>query len=441
MQNTDLFLKEEKELDILSRPLAFRMRPKSLKDFVGQEEIVGETKLLNKLIENKNISSMIFFGPSGSGKTALVNIIANTVGFPVAELNAVTSGVAELRKILDQAKILNTQNNKKLLVMIDELHHFNKTQQDALLPSMESGSIILIGLTTENPYFYVNSAIISRAIVFEFKKLNQNNIIDVLKRALDNKELGYGKYKIKVNKEILEYISAIVNGDARYALNILETVLNSYTKLENLELELEFVKKIFRANVKYDKAGDNHYDVISAFIKSMRGSDPDAVLYWLALMLNAGEDPRFIARRIAICAAEDVGLADPNALCVAQSAWDLVERVGMPEARIILAHAATLVACSPKSNASYMGIEKALNEIRKGNVLEVPNHLKDAALDGEGKSNHGVGYKYAHDYKDHFVKQLYTNKYYSEKYYSPAKIGREALYRERLEKLWGKTEI
>lgn len=433
--NDDLF--PNKGLSTDQQPLAYRMRPKNLDEFEGQEHVVGKGAMLRTLIENKTFSSMIFFGPSGCGKTALVKIIAAIADMQVVEINAVTAGVAELRKALEQARYLNETRGKKLLVMVDEIHHFNRTQQDALLPAMESGSITLIGLTTENPYFYVNNAIISRAMVFEFKKLETPHIVALLRRALSDATVGYGTRTITADDAALEHIAAFVNGDARYALNILEHIVNA-AQGTAMTLTTDAINACLnaRGNIRYDKAGDYHYDVISAFIKSMRGSDPDATLYWLAVMLSGGEDIRFIARRIAICAAEDVGLAAPYALCVAQAAWDLVERVGMPEARIILAEAAVTVATSPKSNASYLGIEKALGDVKNGTQREVPNHLKDANLDGEGKSGHGVGYKYPHDYPRHFVEQRYLNERYTGTYYRPTIEGRERDIQERLKTLW-----
>ena len=423
----------------INRPLAYRIRPKKLEDFRGQKHLLGETgekKVLGKIIESQKLSNMIFYGPSGSGKTALVKIISSEMNLPVTEINATISGVAELKKILVSAKEVNETYQKNMLVMIDELHHFNKTQQDVLLPSIENGSIILIGLTTENPYFYVNNAILSRCLVFEFKKLDREDVIAILQRAL-NIEFGNNGNDIKkCEYEVLEYIADFTNGDARYSLNILDAIIA--TIKPSPVIKLDDVKKhfanILKVKINYDKKYDSHYDVISAFIKSLRGSDPDAALYWLALMLESGEDPRFIARRIAIAASEDVGLAYPSVLTVVKSGWDLVEKIGMPEARIILAEMAVLVASSPKSNSAYLGIEKAIADIRNGNIREVPDHLKDSTNDKV--LGHGKGYKYPHDFKNHFVKQKYLNDGYKAEYYSPTGEGQEKLHKNFLFKLW-----
>ena len=430
----DLFVKD-KSLDI-KRPLAYRVRPEVLEDFKGQEHLLGNGKILRKIIETQKVSNMIFYGPSGCGKTALVKIISQKMNLPVSELNATISGIADLKKILNSAMQTNEKYGKNLLVMIDELHHFNKTQQDALLPSIENGSIILIGLTTENPYFYVNKAILSRSMIFEFKKLEKIDIVSILHRAL---VIEFGENKKICDTEILDYIAGFVNGDARYALNILDAVIASIEPIIKLDDIKNKFADIFKTKINYDKKDDYHYDIISAFIKSLRGSDPDAALYWLAVMLEGGEDPRFIARRLAICAAEDVGLAHPNALNIVNSAWDLVEKVGMPEARIILAEATVLVAISPKSNSAYLGIDAALSDVRKGNVAEVPIHLKDATNDK--RLGHGKGYKYPHDFKNHFVKQQYLADGYKMKYYSPTDEGSEKLYKNFLFKLWEIDEV
>jgi putative ATPase len=420
----------------INRPLAYRIRPKKLEDFRGQKHLLDEKKVLRKIIESQKLCNMIFYGPSGSGKTALVKIISNEMNLPVTEINATISGVMELKKILVSAQQVNERYKKNMLVMIDELHHFNKTQQDVLLPSIENGSIILIGLTTENPYFYVNNAILSRSMVFEFKKLDKADIIAILNRALKI-ESGTNEDNQKIcEDEVLEYIASFTNGDARYSLNILDTILatikpSPIIKLEDVKNNFDDILKV---KINYDKKYDSHYDIISAFIKSLRGSDPDAALYWLALMLESGEDIRFIARRIAISASEDVGLAYPNILTIVKSGWDLVEKIGMPEARIILAEMVVLVATSPKSNSAYLGIDKAISDIRNGNIQEVPNHLKDATNDKV--LGHGKNYKYPHDFKNHFVNQNYLNDGYKAKYYYPTNEGQEKLYKNFLFKLW-----
>ncbi|MFH1715092.1 MAG: replication-associated recombination protein A [Elusimicrobiota bacterium] len=431
----DLFIKEKNKNIV--RPLAYRMRPLKLEDYFGQEHLVGKDKILYNLIQNDALSSMIFFGPSGSGKTALVKIISEATNTAVKEINAVTAGVADLRKTIDSASEYLDIHGKGMLVMIDEIHHFNRSQQDALLPAMENGTVIVIGLTTENPYFYINNALLSRATVCEFKPLSEDNLKGIIKNAISNEENGLGGYNIEYTDEVLSFIVRFVNGDARYALNIIENVAQSQPKNSKIIINKEHIEEcVGKRVVQYDKNGDQHYDVISAFIKSMRGSDPDAALYWLAVMLRGGEDPRFIARRIAILAAEDVGNAAPMALCVAQSAWDLVERVGMPEARIILAQAVTMVTSCPKSNASYLGIDSALADVDNKKIEAVPNHLKDANLDKDALG-HGKGYKYPHEYPDHFVKQKYRGNFFSGEYYKPTNVGKEKIFRERLNAIWG----
>ncbi len=422
----------------LKRPLAYRMRPKNLNDFKGQNHIVGDDKVLNKIIKTQKIVNMIFFGPSGSGKTALAKILANEMSLPLSKLNAVSSGVSDLKKIISEAKDFNANYSKSLILLVDEIHHFNRTQQDVLLPYIEDGSIILIGLTTENPYFYVNNAILSRSLIFEFKKLMETDILEILKNALI---LEFPNESDKIcEPQVLELIARICNGDARYALNILETLID--VSLSEFPIRLEnaqnFFKGNFRVKLNYDKSSEYHYDLISAFIKSMRGSNPDAAIYWLAVMLDGGEDPRFIARRIAICAAEDVGLAYPNALNIANSAWELVERVGMPEARIILAEACLAVATAPKSNSAYLAIDAALSDVRSRKIKEVPNHLKDASRDKE--LGHGKNYKYPHDFENHFINQDYFDGDYSTKYYKPSDEGLEKLIKNFLNKLWEKNE-
>ena len=415
-----------------NKPLAARMAPKSFDDFVGQENIIGDEKLLRRSIEADNLGSVIFFGPPGTGKSALARIIASKTKAYFEEANAVTIGIADIRKIIDQAKARLEISGKKTILMLDEIHHFNRSQQDALLPDVERGSITLIGITTENPFFYINAAILSRSIVFEFQPLSKKALSKIMESALKNKESGLGNYKVEMSDEAKQHLILNANGDARRLLNALE-IGGLSTKVDgkgirNFDISVAQESMQKRA-VLYDRSGDAHYDHISAFIKSMRGTDPDAAVYWMSKMLAAGEDPRFIARRIIICASEDVGMADPRALMLAVSALNAVEFVGMPEARIILAQAAIYVACAPKSNASYMAVESALSEVRNGKVRNVPNHLKDANLDGE-KLGHGQGYKYPHNYEGHYVEQEYWTD--PVEFYKPANEGFEGKIRERL---------
>lgn len=415
-----------------NKPLAARMAPKSFEDFMGQENIAGDGKLLRRSIEADNLGSVIFFGPPGSGKSALARIIASKTKSYFEEANAVTIGIADIRKIIEAAKARLELSGKKTILMLDEIHHFNRSQQDALLPDVEKGTITLIGITTENPFFYINAAIISRSIVFEFQPLSKSALLTILESALKDEENGLGKYKVEMSKEAKDHLILNANGDARKLLNALEIGVLS-TKVNEKSIRVFDIsvaqESMQKRAVLYDRKGDAHYDHISAFIKSMRGTDPDAAIYWMAKMLAAGEDPRFIARRIIICASEDVGNADPRALTLAVSALNAVEFVGMPEARIILAQAAIYVACAPKSNASYMAVEQALREVKNGKVRNVPDHLKDANLDGE-ELGHGKGYKYPHDFPGHFVKQDYWTD--PIEFYKPSKEGYEGKIRERL---------
>ncbi len=432
----DLFEKEEKK-DIQKLPLAARMAPRSLDEFVGQEGILGPGKLLRRLIEIDKAGSIILFGPPGCGKSALAQVIARITKGSFQEINAVTSGVDELRKISAQAAQRWQASQQKTILLVDEIHHFNRGQQDALLPDVEKGNLILIGITTENPYFYVNAALVSRSQVFEFKALQTSDLRDILGKALANEERGFGKLKIKLTEEAAAHLVGTANGDARKMLNALELAVLSTPadKKGVIAIDLGVAEEsIQKKAIVYDKKDDQHYDTISAFIKSMRGSDPDAALYWMAKMIYGGEDPRFIARRIAICAAEDVGTADPLALIVANAAFQIVELVGMPEGRIPLAEAAVYVACAPKSNASYLGISSALADVEKGKILAVPDHLKDAHADRE-QLGHGKGYKYPHDFPEGQVKQKYLPEERS--YYEPKDIGFEKKIKERLEK-WKK---
>lgn len=433
--NMDLFTKQEKK-QVVEAPLANRMCPNSLEEFVGQEHIIGEGKLLRRLIETDRVVSIILYGPPGCGKNALANIIAQKTESHFESLNAVTSGVGDLRKVIEAAYQRKNLYQKRTILLIDEIHHFNRSQQDALLPDVERGTITLVGITTENPYFYVNTALTSRSQVFEFVPLTEKEIEIVLTRTIKDKKRGFGNLKIRMHNEALRHLCKVSNGDARRGLNALEVGVLSTKSSSGGIIDFTLCvaeESIQKKAIVYDKKGDEHYDTISAFIKSMRGSDPDAALYWLAKMIYAGEDPRFIARRIVICASEDVGNADPQALVVANAALEISEFIGMPEAKIPLAQATIYIACAPKSNSSYLAIENALRDIEKKEVMEVPIHLKDSHADGKGKFGHGVGYKYPHDYPYHYVKQDYTPK--KRKYYHPQSLGYEGKIKKWLEQL------
>ena len=438
----DLFESKKKNVKKYT-PLAVRMRPRDLGEFVGQAHILGEGKLLRRAIDADRIASLILYGPPGTGKTALAHVIANITKTYFYEINAVLSNVQELRDAIKASKERERAYGKKTILFIDEIHRFNKAQQDVLMPDVESGNPVLIGATTHNPFFSLVSPLISRSIVFELKKLSKEDIISILKRALGDKERGLGKISIKVEQDVLNFLADVCDGDARKALNALEigALTTKPTKAGSIDFNIKVAEEsIQKKAVLYDRDEDGHYDTISAFIKSMRGSDPDAALYWLAKMLYAGEDPRFIARRIVICAAEDVGNADPQAIVVANSAFQVAEFVGMPEARIPLAQATCYIACAPKSNAAYLGIEKAMKDVEAHKTLEVPKHLKDASYPGAKILGHGKDYKYAHQYKDHYVDQEYI----SEKkiYYEPTDIGYEKKIKEYLNKIRNtKSEI
>ena len=422
-------------------PLAARLAPLELDEFSGQEHILGPGKLLRRAIMADSLQSAVFYGPSGSGKTALASYIASRTKARTFELNAVTAGVAELKKILEFSKGLTGGFAKKqrVLLILDEIHHFNRTQQDVLLPSVEKGDVILIGMTTENPFFYINGALLSRSIVVEFKTLDEGHLRKILARALAE-ERGLKSFNVELSKDAADYLVSNSMGDARRLLNALElaVVTTEPAASGKRSIDLDTAREsIQRRSLRYDKSSDEHYDHISAFIKSMRGSDPDAAVYWLARMLETGEDPRFLARRILICASEDVGNANPIALLVAQSAFKSVEMLGMPESRITLAQAAIYVAVSPKSNASYMAINKAMAEITNGPERPVPMHLRDASRDGEALG-HGKGYKYPHDFPNHYVKQEYMPE--PRRFYKPTEQGFEAEIGKRLARLRGEKE-
>jgi putative ATPase len=414
-------------------PLSVRMRPAVLEEYVGQEHILGPGKLLTRAVEADRVSSLILYGPPGSGKTTLALCISKKTNAQFESVNAVASNVDELRKIIAAAKNRSLSSGRKTILFIDEIHRFNKAQQDVLMPDVENGNIILIGATTMNPFFSLVSPLLSRSLVFELKPLTQENILVLLERSLKDKERGFGKIKVKAEKKALLFLAEISDGDARRALNALEVGCLTTPKNKDgavaftLEVAQESIQK---KQVQYDGDGDVHYDTASAFIKSMRGSDPDAALYWMAKMIYAGEDPRFIARRICICAAEDVGNADPNALVVASSALHVAEFVGLPEARIPLAQAAVYVACAPKSNAVYLGIDKALEDVKTKKSGNVPAHLRDASYGGAAKLGHGQGYKYAHDFQDHYVPQEYMP--FKAAYYEPTEMGYEKKIKDRM---------
>ncbi|HEU5141368.1 MAG TPA: AAA family ATPase [Bacillales bacterium] len=418
-------------------PLASRMRPRSLDEFTGQDHIVGEGRLLRRSIEADQLSAMIFFGPPGTGKTTLARIIANTTSAHFQQLNAVTSGVSDIRDITKEAKERLKIHETKTVLFIDEIHRFNKGQQDALLPFVEDGTVILIGATTESPMFEINPALLSRSRLFRFEHLTDYHIRDIIVNTIEDEERGFGSYQIDIDKEAIDHLVDVADGDARSALNAIELAVLTTNPDEKgtIRISLEVAEESIQQRVlQYDKKGDNHYDTISAFIKSMRGSDPDATLYWLAKMIYAGEDPRFIARRIYVHAAEDVGLADPNALLVAQSAAYSVEFIGMPEARIPLAEAALYIATAPKSNAVITGIDSALAAVKHEQSGQVPVHLRDAHYKGAKQLGHGTGYQYPHDFENGFVPQQYLPDTMEGKVlYSPADRGYEKTIGKRLD--------
>ena len=401
-------------------PLAFRMRPKTLEEYVGQEHVIGPGKLLYRTIKADRLSSIILFGPPGCGKTSLAKVISETTKYKFYKINAVTAGVSDIKRVVEETRNYMMNPTGKSILFIDEIHRFNKLQQDALLPYVENGTIILIGATTENPYFEVNKALISRSMVIKLNPLTEEDIYKILKNALERKD-GLGEYSIKIEDSTLRKIADISNGDVRTALNGLEIAVLT-TNMESdgyIHITDEVIKNsIQNRKAIFDKNGDTHYDNISAFIKSMRGSDPDATLFYLARALNGGEDPVFLARRIVICATEDVGLADPQALVIATSAMQAVNMIGMPEARIILAEAAVYVANCKKSNATYLGINKALEDVANQDTGEIPMHIRNAPIEKMRELGYNEGYKYPHDYPGHWVEQQYLpDKMLGIKYY------------------------
>ena len=437
MRKMDLFEYNRSLQGGKEAPLAARMRPSCLEDFVGQEHIVGKDKLLYRAIKADKLGSVIFYGPPGTGKTTLAKVIANTTSARFEQINATVAGKKDMEEIVKNAKDSIGMYGQKTILFVDEIHRFNKSQQDYLLPFVEDGTITLIGATTENPYFEVNNALLSRSRIFELKPLEKQDIRELVMRAVYDTEKGMGTYGADITDEAADFLADVANGDARAALNAVELGILTTDKSDDGKIHITIdvaAECIQKRVVRYDHDGDNHYDTISAFIKSMRGSDPDAAVYYLARMLYAGEDVKFIARRIMICASEDVGNADPNALVVAVSAAQAVERIGMPESQIILSQAAAYVATAPKSNAAYMGIAKAMKTVADTRTMPVPAHLQDRHYKGAEKLGHGLGYKYAHDYPNHYVTQQYLpDGMEGMRFYEPSENGYEKKIREHME--------
>ena len=443
---SDFFKNNQEEVEASSDlkydhdvPLAARMRPRKLHEYIGQYHIIGEGKLLRRAIEADRFASLIFYGPPGIGKTSLAKVISNHSKSRFLNLSGVESNVAEIRKSVESAESLNRLHQSTTTLFVDEIHRFNKAQQDVLLPHIERGTVRFIGATTHNPFFYVNSPLVSRSQVFELKPLEEKDLSNLIRMTLNDKDRGLGHLNIKITDEAIELITTKSDGDARKCLNALELGVMTTTPDKNKVIKFDInvaEESIQQKTVVYDGDGDAHYDTISAFIKSMRGSDPDATLYWLAKMLYAGEDPRFIVRRIVICASEDIGLADSNALRVAVAAQQAVDFIGMPEAQITLAHAAVYLATAPKSNRAYAGLIKAKTDISEGRTLAVPMHLRDGHYKGAKTLGHGEGYLYSHDYEGNYVPQAYLPE--GKRYYEPTQNGQEVRIAERLE-YWRKV--
>ena len=433
---SDLFGETDETTPTGDEPLASRMRPRTVEEFVGQSHFFAPGKLLWRLLKADRLSSALFYGPPGTGKTTLAHVIARTTQAHFEEINAAMSSVAQVRQILTRALRRRRANGRRTVLFVDELHRFNKAQQDVLLPDVEKGTIILVGATTHNPFFAITSPLVSRSQIFQFEPLTEEEIITMLRRALSDEERGLGQYRVDMSPDALEHLATMSDGDARRALNALEVgVLSAEPDADGvIHYTLEVAEEsIQHKAIDYDRDEDAHYDTASAFIKSLRGSDPDAALYWMAKMLEGGEDPRFIARRLVICAAEDVGNAAPLALVLANAAMQAAEFVGMPEAQIPLAQAVTYIATAPKSNASYLGITKARKDVQEGRTLPVPEYLRDASYRGAKRLGRGKGYKYAHDYENHWVDQDYIP--CDRVYYEPTDQGHEKVIKERLKAL------
>ena len=436
----DLFsYAREKNSEKQEAPLAARMRPKTLDEVVGQEHILGEDKMLTRAIRADKLRSVIFYGPPGTGKTTLAKVIANTTSSEFMQINATTSGKKEMEEVVEKAKETMAMYARRTILFVDEIHRFNKAQQDFLLPFVEDGTLILIGATTENPYFEVNGALISRSVIFELKPLSREDIEKLIKRAVTDKECGMGIYKAEITDEAVSFLADMAGGDARHALNAVELAVLTTPRDEDglIHITLEVAEECIQKKVlRYDKSGDNHYDTISAFIKSMRGSDPDAAVYYLARMLEAGEDPVFIARRIMICASEDVGNADPNAIVVAVNCSMACERIGMPESQIILSQAAEYVATAPKSNTAVESIMAARKSVQETGSLPIPGYLQDAHYKGAQGLGRGIGYQYAHVYEDHYAGQpMLPEQLRGERFYVPSDNGYEKKIREHMASL------
>ena len=435
----DLFSYMSEQNKEKDSPLAARLRPTTLDEVVGQQHIIGKDKLLYRAIKADKLSSIIFYGPPGTGKTTLAKVIANTTSAEFTQLNATVAGKKDMEEVTARAKDTLGMYNKKTILFIDEIHRFNKGQQDYLLPFVEDGTVILIGATTENPYFEVNGALISRSMIFELKPLSVDDIKELIRRAVYDEAKGMGSYDAVIDEDAQSFLADMADGDARTALNAVELGILTTERSEDkkIHITLEVAQECIQKRVvKYDKTGDNHYDTISAFIKSMRGSDPDAAVFYLARMLNAGESVTFIARRMMICASEDVGNADPQALVVATAAAQAVERVGMPEAQIILSQAVSYIATAPKSNASVVAIEEAMRAVQETPNVTIPVHLQDAHYKGAYKLGHGEGYLYAHDYPNNYVKQQYLPyELDGKEFYRPSGNGYEVKIREHMKKL------
>jgi putative ATPase len=432
-KTADLF-QEARDANLAkAAPLAARMRPRTLDEFIGQEHFLGPGKMLRRLLQADRIGSLLFHGPPGTGKTSLAEVIANQTRCRFQPLNAVAAGIKEVREILEEARRRLEDEGQRTILFVDELHHFNRSQQDILLPDVESGRIILLGATTQNPFFAVNSPLLSRSQIFTFEPLTREHIVALMRRALADQERGLGKHAVRLTPEAQAFLAEICDGDARRALNALEVAVLSADR-EPVEITLEVAREsIQRKVMDFDPTGDAHYDVASAFIKSMRGSDPDAAIYWLARLLESGEDPRFIARRLVILASEDVGNADPQALVLATATMHAVQMIGLPECQLNLAQAVAYLACAPKSNAATLAIGKAREDVRSGRTLAVPKNLRDNHYKGARQLGHGEGYQYSHDFPDAYVPQAYLPE--GRRYYEPTERGYEAEIKRRMEAL------